>query len=113
MVGVYEAIWASCYKQQLDKELIKALVARWSPWANNFLTCYEELDITLKDAYRSTRLPIMENMYDEFFLTNNLIFDEMLHGTLKCFFLVMDTLTKRDEAAQIPIMGEGVYSRTS
>lgn len=26
--GVYELIWASCYKQRIDKEILKALVAR-------------------------------------------------------------------------------------
>lgn len=30
MDGIYEAIWASRYKQQFDKELLKAIMARWS-----------------------------------------------------------------------------------
>lgn len=29
MVVVYEAIWTSCYKKDLDEELMKALVARY------------------------------------------------------------------------------------
>lgn len=66
MAGVYDAIWAWCYKQQLDEELIKALVARWSPCTKTFTTCYGELGISLRDFYRITGLPIVGDMYDKF-----------------------------------------------
>lgn len=33
----YEIIWASRYKQQLDEELLKALIARWFPCTSIFL----------------------------------------------------------------------------
>lgn len=71
-------IWASRYKQQIHEELLKALVARWSPCTNNILTCYGELGIFLWDVYRSTRLSIVGEMYDELFFTNKLTFDEKL-----------------------------------
>lgn len=41
--GIYKAIWDSCYRQQIGEELLKAHVARWSPSANTFPTCYREL----------------------------------------------------------------------
>lgn len=51
MAGANEMIWVSRYKQQLDEELTKALVARWSLCTNIFDTCYGELDISLWDVY--------------------------------------------------------------
>lgn len=48
---VYEAIWASQYKQQLDERLMKALLARWSSVTNTIFTCYGELGISLWEAY--------------------------------------------------------------
>lgn len=57
MAGVYEAISASRYKQQLDEELLKALVARWSPCKNTFLSCYGELGISFWNVYQITWLP--------------------------------------------------------
>lgn len=48
--GVYEAVWASRNKQQLDNELMKAPVAHWSPTTNTIFTCYGELGISLWDV---------------------------------------------------------------
>lgn len=67
MDKVSDAIWASCYKQQLDAELIKALVAHWSPCTKTFLTYYVELGISLWDVFLIIGLPIVEEMYDDFF----------------------------------------------
>lgn len=75
---IYEAISASLYKQQIDEEHVKALMARLSPRTNNILKCYAELDISLCDVYRITRLPIVGEMYDGFLLTNILILNKKL-----------------------------------
>lgn len=85
-VGVYEAVWASRYMQQLDGELMKALVARWSPTINTIFTCYGELGISLWDVYRISGLPIVREMYDEFFPSNRLILDKTHPSSLRSLF---------------------------
>lgn len=91
--GVYEVIWASRYKQQLDGELMKALVACWSHTTNTIFTCYGELGI-LWDVYRIIGVPIVGEMYDEFFPPNRLILDKTRPSSLRSFFETWARLTK-------------------
>lgn len=44
---VYETIWASRYIMPVVPNLLKALIARWSPRTNTILSCYGELGISL------------------------------------------------------------------
>lgn len=55
---------------------MKALVSRWSPITNTIFTCYRELGISLWVVYRIAGLPIVREMYDEFFPYNWLILDK-------------------------------------
>lgn len=111
-VGVYEAIWASRYKQQLDGELMKALVARWTPTTNTIFTCYGELGISLWDAYRVIGLPIVEEMYDAFFPPNQLL-DKTHPASLWFLFKTWARLIEphEQEQAQVHIGGKGVHPR--
>lgn len=92
-VGVYEAIWASQYKLQLDGELMN-LVVRWSPTINTIFTCNGELGISLWDVYWITGLPIVAEMYDEFFPPNWLILDKTRLASLRFLFNTWACLTK-------------------
>lgn len=53
--GVHLVIWASRYKNKIDEELLKTLVAQWFPCTNIILTCYRELGISLWNVYLITR----------------------------------------------------------
>lgn len=56
-----------------DIEPRKGSHSPMAPNTNTILTCYGELGIPLRVVYRITRLPILGEMHDEFFLTNKLI----------------------------------------
>lgn len=57
---------------------MKAFIPRRSPYTNSILTCYRELVISLWDVFRITGLPIVREIYDDFFPTTNLIMDQRL-----------------------------------
>lgn len=55
-----------------ELELVKAFIALWRPSNNTAHPCYGELGISLWDVYQLTGLS-MEDMYDEFGLTNQIL----------------------------------------
>lgn len=73
---------------------MKDLVARWSPVTNTIFTCYGELGISLWDVYRITGLPIVGEMYDDFFLQNQLILDRTRPASLWFLFKTWVRLVK-------------------
>lgn len=73
---------------------MKALVAHWSPATNTIFTCYGELGISLWDVYRITGLPIVGEMYDEFFPANRLILDKTRPASLRALFETWARLIK-------------------
>lgn len=78
---------------------MKALVARWSPTTNTIFTCYREFGISLWDVYRITGLPIVGELYDEFFPLNRLILDKTSSTSLQSLFTL----------DQVHVLGEGVH----
>lgn len=76
--GIYEAIWDSHFNQPNDKRLLKAFVARLCPNTNTTITCYGELGISLWDVYCIIELPIIAEMYNEFFSFNKIILNKKL-----------------------------------
>lgn len=42
------------------------------------MTCYEELEISLGYVFQNIGLPVVEEMYDEFFLDHKLIMGQKL-----------------------------------
>lgn len=82
MDGVYEAIWASQYKQQLDEELLKAFVAPWSQCTSHLLHMLSEARHFFVGFISDHGVAHSGDMYDEFFPTNELILGKKLPGSL-------------------------------
>lgn len=91
-MGIYEAIWASQFNQPVDEDLLKTFIARWCPNTNTVVTCYGELGISLWDVYRITGLPIVGEMYNEFFPPNKIIMSKKLPCSLRQLFQIWGRL---------------------
>lgn len=91
-VGVYEAIWAFRFKQPLDLNFLKVFIARWFPNTNIILTCFRELGFSLWDVFQNTGLPIVDEMYDEFFPNHKLIIGQSLPKSFRELFYIWGRL---------------------
>lgn len=72
----------------MDEGLLKAFLIRWCSNTNTVLTCYEEMGMSLRDVSLITGLPIVEEMYDKFCLSNELIRSKKLPHSLRLLFKV-------------------------
>jgi len=64
--GIYEAVFLSMFKYDMNTTLLQAFVERWNYSTNTLLTGEKEMSITLWDLRQLTGLPIQGLPYDEY-----------------------------------------------